>query len=188
MKKLYTLIFLLSSVNLCHAALFGVSAEYVKNKTTEFKNEMSAVRGDLSAVKGDVSGVKSNIGKLETRIGNIEAKATAQGAAVVGLKNDIQQTNSDVRAGGNISQTTNSDAVMKAMIASYEAMIGMCKATMLVLIVQLCALFAAMMKMYSDIFKTSEANESTMDDKQMALITKLAEERVRQNGDKNKLG
>jgi len=119
MKKIYAIILLLSSVNLCHAALFGVSAEYVKNKTTEFKNEMSAVRGDLSAVKGDVSGVKSNIGKLETRIGNIEAKATAQGAAVVGLKNDIQQTNNDIKVGrdATINSGNNDTSLMKLIFS-----------------------------------------------------------------------
>lgn len=78
-----------------------------------FKNwspEINAVKVEVAKnaeqlVKADVQigqNAKS-LADLQFRMGNIETNTKVQGNAVVGLKNDINQVNQDMKAGGNIS-------------------------------------------------------------------------------------
>jgi hypothetical protein len=169
-----------------HGALFGVSGEYVKNKITEITakvaDEINGIKGDVSGEKGDISGVKSNIGTLEMRIGSIEQKVNAQGTAVAGFQNKINQTNADLKGGRdanmNSGNTMNNDSkVMVELIASY-------KSTIKILVIQLCALMLGMVKIYRDMFISSEKSESTLDTEQMKLIRDMAIKGEKKNDDK----
>jgi len=117
MKKIFLLLLLLTGCDFCCGAIFGVSAEYVKQKTTEIKTSFDS---EINGIKGDISGVKNTMRDLNMTIGAINTDLQAK---ITGLD---QSVSTKITAGRDALSNSGNTNDTRLMIIIIKSLCGLC--------------------------------------------------------------
>ena len=89
----------------------------------ETNNKIQNQQNDLTGIKADIQTIVNVSNNMNARIEGVEAKVSAQGNAVVGLKNDIKQTNTDIKARDITNTNVNDTDLMKEIFKGLFALV-----------------------------------------------------------------
>ena len=160
MNRLIALALLLSATT-CPAAFWdNWKPEFNLLKAETAKNADAVVKAQV-----DIGANMTHMADLSARIGNIEARVNGQGNAVAALKSDIQQTQTEMHAGGNITTTTGaSDSLIKFIFGKWYLFLGAFMAFFGTLVAQYERLLAAKDKQIQRLMDSEEAQDVKSDE------------------------
>jgi len=127
MRKLLLIIFLLSFNNCYAVSLFGVSAEYVKNKITEVKTEVGVVKDNNLKLQNEMGVFRDNQLKMEMKIGQINNELSAK---IVGIDKSVS---SEMKAGRDAISGSGNTNDTKLMMNIIKTLGGICTALIVII-------------------------------------------------------
>lgn len=137
MKKVIFILILFNATK-SYGALFGVSAEYVKNKITDITTEVGVVKDNNLKMQNEMGVMKENQIKLEMKIGQINNEISAK---VTGLDKSI---NTEIKAGRDANNNSSNTNDTKLMMYIIKGLIGLCTTLICIVFWTVKAMFREM--------------------------------------------
>jgi hypothetical protein len=144
---------------------YGSLATKIFPELNLFKADIAKNADSLIKANTEIARNADALMKLTLQVGNIEANAKANASAIAGVNNKINQTNQDLKAGGNITQTSGaSDSLIQFIFGKWYLFLGAFMTFFGTLIAQYERLLSAKDKQIQKLMESEETKDAKSDE------------------------